>query len=124
MVGLMKTINANENDTLKADIFNGNVKNAELLNSKCGADFVKVQQKVPEKFPIINSRRCVSVDGDADRIVYYYTDSNQKFRLLDGDRIATLSKLIYLKHNKTTKIRFLTFLPVFCIFENSVLGKF
>jgi len=32
----------------------------------------------------------VSVDGDADRIVYYYIDTNDKFHLLDGDRIATL----------------------------------
>lgn len=34
--------------------------------------------------------RCVSVDGDADRIVYFFTDENNQFHLLDGDRIATL----------------------------------
>ena len=34
--------------------------------------------------------RCVSVDGDADRIVYFFIDEEQKFHLLDGDRIATL----------------------------------
>lgn len=34
--------------------------------------------------------RCVSIDGDADRIVYYYTDEQNKFHLFDGDRIATL----------------------------------
>ena len=34
--------------------------------------------------------RCVSVDGDADRVVYFFTDENGKFNLLDGDRIATL----------------------------------
>lgn len=32
----------------------------------------------------------MSVDGDADRVVYYYTDENGKFHLLDGDRIAIL----------------------------------
>lgn len=32
----------------------------------------------------------MSVDGDADRVVYYYMDENNKFHLLDGDRIATL----------------------------------
>lgn len=34
--------------------------------------------------------RGCSFDGDADRIVYYYTDSEEKFHLLDGDKIATL----------------------------------
>ena len=34
--------------------------------------------------------RCVSVDGDADRIVYFYADDELNFHLLDGDRIATL----------------------------------
>lgn len=34
--------------------------------------------------------RCCSFDGDADRIVYYYTDSEGQFHLLDGDKIATL----------------------------------
>lgn len=34
--------------------------------------------------------RCVSIDGDADRVVYFYIDENNKFHLLDGDRIATL----------------------------------
>ena len=34
--------------------------------------------------------RHVSVDGDADRVVYYFVAADGKFRLLDGDRIATL----------------------------------
>lgn len=39
----------------------------------------------------VNSgERCCSFDGDADRIVYYYTDSEGQFHLLDGDKIATL----------------------------------
>jgi phosphoacetylglucosamine mutase len=37
--------------------------------------------------------RCASLDGDADRIVYYFVDSDNTFRLLDGDRIATLAAL-------------------------------
>jgi phosphoacetylglucosamine mutase len=32
----------------------------------------------------------VSVDGDADRIIYSFIDENNTFYLLDGDRIATL----------------------------------
>jgi len=35
-------------------------------------------------------QRWCSLDGDADRLVYYYIDEDKTFRLLDGDRIATL----------------------------------
>ena len=34
--------------------------------------------------------RCVSVDGDADRVVYSYIDADGQFHLMDGDKIATL----------------------------------
>ncbi|XP_039980422.1 phosphoacetylglucosamine mutase [Xiphias gladius] len=60
------------------------------LNHQCGADFVKVQQKPPMGIKINPGERCCSFDGDADRIVYYYTDSLGQFHLLDGDKIATL----------------------------------
>ncbi|EGI61196.1 Phosphoacetylglucosamine mutase [Acromyrmex echinatior] len=60
------------------------------LNHMCGADFVKVQQILPLNIPSEKSIRCVSIDGDADRVVYFYIDGNNKFHLLDGDRIATL----------------------------------
>jgi len=59
------------------------------LNSGCGADFVKVSQGAPKGMTLTEGTRCVSVDGDADRVLYYY-QSPQGFRLLDGDRIATL----------------------------------
>ena len=77
---------------LKINIYCDNTENAQLLNLNCGADFVKVQQKSPESLPGTELRRCVSFDGDADRVVYYYTDDKEVFHLLDGDRIATLSK--------------------------------
>ncbi|KAJ5611661.1 Phosphoacetylglucosamine mutase [Penicillium herquei] len=35
--------------------------------------------------------RCASLDGDADRLVYYFVDETNTFRLLDGDRIAILA---------------------------------
>lgn len=57
---------------------------------QCGADYVKIEQCPPSNLPVISNMRCVSIDGDADRIVYYYTDEENKFHLLDGDRIATL----------------------------------
>ena len=37
--------------------------------------------------------RCASLDGDADRLMYYFNDSDSNFHLLDGDRIATLAAL-------------------------------
>ncbi|XP_072907817.1 phosphoacetylglucosamine mutase [Hemitrygon akajei] len=60
------------------------------LNYLCGADFVKVQQKPPQGLDMKTNERCCSFDGDADRIVYYYTDESNHFHLLDGDKIATL----------------------------------
>lgn len=60
------------------------------LNHQCGADFVKVQQKPPTGIKMNPGERCCSFDGDADRIVYYYADSEGHFHLLDGDKIATL----------------------------------
>uniref|UniRef100_A0A3Q3WX65 Phosphoacetylglucosamine mutase n=1 Tax=Mola mola TaxID=94237 RepID=A0A3Q3WX65_MOLML len=60
------------------------------LNYQCGADFVKVQQKAPTGLKMNPGERGCSFDGDADRIVYYYTDAEEKFHLLDGDKISTL----------------------------------
>lgn len=62
-----------------------------LFRMQCGADFVKIGQTVPIGTPAADPyTRCVSIDGDADRIVYFFTDENNQFFLLDGDRIATL----------------------------------
>lgn len=54
--------------------------------------------------------RCCSFDGDADRIVYYYSDSAGRFNLLDGDKIATLIST-YLKE-------LLTRVKTLCIFNS------
>ena len=56
------------------------------LNEGCGADFVKTKQMAPAHADA--SGRWVSFDGDADRIVYFF--SKDGFCLLDGDRIALL----------------------------------
>uniref|UniRef100_A0A4W4HIR6 phosphoacetylglucosamine mutase n=1 Tax=Electrophorus electricus TaxID=8005 RepID=A0A4W4HIR6_ELEEL len=60
------------------------------LNHLCGADYVKVHQRAPEGMHMGPGERCCSFDGDADRIIYYYNDTAGRFRLLDGDKIATL----------------------------------
>ncbi|XP_044232537.1 phosphoacetylglucosamine mutase [Thunnus albacares] len=73
---------------LQISLFNDGSKGK--LNHECGADFVKVQQKPPTGIKTNAGERCCSFDGDADRIIYYYTDSEGRFHLLDGDKIATL----------------------------------
>ncbi|KAG7454104.1 phosphoacetylglucosamine mutase [Solea senegalensis] len=73
---------------LQISLFNDGSKGK--LNHQCGADFVKVQQKPPTGVVINPGERCCSFDGDADRIVYYYLDSEGQFHMLDGDKIATL----------------------------------
>ncbi|KFM77706.1 Phosphoacetylglucosamine mutase, partial [Stegodyphus mimosarum] len=73
---------------LKVHVFNDGSKG--VLNFKCGADYVKIEQKPPEGCSIIAGKRYASFDGDADRLVYFYKDIKGIFHLLDGDKIATL----------------------------------
>eukprot|EP00127_Corallochytrium_limacisporum_P007162 Clim_evm35s243 gene=Clim_evmTU35s243 len=61
------------------------------LNHDCGADYVKVGQKAPAGMDLKPGDRAASLDGDADRVVYYYVNDDGKFCLLDGDKIATLA---------------------------------
>lgn len=53
---------------------------------------MKVQQRPAEGVVLAADARCVSVDGDADRVIYYYVDGQDKFHMLDGDKIATLGQ--------------------------------
>lgn len=62
-----------------------------LTLSQCGADYVKTNQRLPPSTNAQPHARYASLDGDADRIVYYYADANKTFHLLDGDKIATLA---------------------------------
>ncbi|MCJ1438450.1 Phosphoacetylglucosamine Mutase [Xylographa pallens] len=76
---------------LEIRIVNDDVVSPERLNSQCGADFVKTGQRAPPSSQAKPLARCASLDGDADRIVFYFMDADNNFRLLDGDRIATLA---------------------------------
>ncbi|XP_064465674.1 phosphoacetylglucosamine mutase-like [Ornithodoros turicata] len=84
----MKTLLPHLGGLLKVETFNDGTQGR--LNHMCGADFVKLHQKAPEGIPLDAGVRCVSFDGDADRIVYFYHDENLVFNLLDGDKIAIL----------------------------------
>lgn len=58
---------------------------------QCGADFVKTKQRSPPTPKPEAGARCCSLDGDADRLIYYWTDAETGFFMLDGDRIASLA---------------------------------
>lgn len=77
------------------------------LNEKCGAEYVQKQQSIPTIYSpssslefknhdiMMNQPYVASLDGDADRIVFYYTSTNTRQRvttlhLLDGDKISVL----------------------------------
>jgi len=62
------------------------------LNNACGADYVKTQQKMPPSLEshLRPGQRACSFDGDADRLMYFYLDERGRFRMLDGDKIASL----------------------------------
>ena len=59
------------------------------LNYLCGADFVEKDYKNPITMDNIDNKKCCSLDGDADRIVYFINKKNQMY-LINGDRISIL----------------------------------
>jgi phosphoacetylglucosamine mutase len=71
----------------------------QKLNKNCGAEYVQKQRKVPENFDKQLTTSMASIDGDADRLVYFFVNenspNNNELYLIDGDKIATLiSKFI------------------------------
>ncbi len=61
-----------------------------ILNHLCGSDYVDKYLTFPNGMDdIAEGERCCSLDGDADRIIYF-TKQNGKFKLLNGDKIAIL----------------------------------
>lgn len=73
----------------EVEIVNANVADITALNVGCGADYVKTGQQEPVGSNL-QGKLGASFDGDADRIVFYFTNGEGKFHLLDGDRIAIL----------------------------------
>ncbi|CAL9089367.1 unnamed protein product [Musa textilis] len=69
-------------------------KNGEgVLNESCGADYVQKEKVVPSGFgPDDVGIRCASLDGDADRLVYFLipSASSKNIDLIDGDKILSL----------------------------------
>jgi phosphoacetylglucosamine mutase len=88
---LIKYLPGAEAGGVTIKVVNDNVINPDSLNLECGADYVKTKQRAPPSSKAAPMDRCASLDGDADRLVYYFIDEGSIFRLLDGDRIATLA---------------------------------
>lgn len=88
---LVKYLNKAVEGAIEIKIANDDVLKSEALNHECGADYVKTKQRAPPALKAAPGTRCCSLDGDADRIVYYFNDPDHGFRLLDGDKIATLA---------------------------------
>lgn len=58
----------------------------EGLNSLCGAEYAHKERKLPKGLEI--GKKCASFDGDADRVVYYY--SSNSLEVLGGERLTVL----------------------------------
>ncbi|KAI9844505.1 MAG: Phosphoacetylglucosamine Mutase [Thelocarpon superellum] len=87
---LIKYLPPRADGGVEIKVVNDDVLHPERLNHQCGADYVKTQQRSPPSSQAGPSARCASLDGDADRIVFYFLDADSVFHLLDGDKIATL----------------------------------
>ncbi|CAG8722131.1 2792_t:CDS:2, partial [Funneliformis mosseae] len=61
-------------DIIEIMLINDDITTRGKLNYKCGADFVKTEQGLPAGCSIKHGDRAASLDGDADRIVFYYID--------------------------------------------------
>lgn len=82
---------------LNLELFNTNVERTDLLNFDCGAEHVQKNQSLPTGIKAIldcDTRGYASVDGDADRLVYFYLDAQKQFHLLDGDKIIALAAVL------------------------------
>ncbi|KAG8366291.1 hypothetical protein BUALT_Bualt17G0061100 [Buddleja alternifolia] len=77
---------------LKIDVRN---RGDGVLNEGVGADYVQKEKLVPRGFgPVDTGIRCASLDGDADRLVYFSVLPNSnKIDLVDGDKILSLFAL-------------------------------
>ena len=68
-------------------------KTPTKLNYLCSSDYVCTHKKYPTVSSIsdleLQGQLCASLDGDADRIVFYY-QTNYQLQLLNGDYIAAL----------------------------------
>ncbi|XP_053204220.1 phosphoacetylglucosamine mutase-like [Panonychus citri] len=67
-----------------------------MVNFECGSSYVETTFRQPYGCAVKPDEHWASFDGDADRIIFYYRNSDSKLRILNGDKIAALF-CIYIK---------------------------
>lgn len=88
------------NNKLNIELINTNVSNSEMLNNKCGSDYVMNNKHILNKDDYEKDVLYASFDGDGDRIIFYFLDSEtNKFKILSGDYISALI-VVYLEKQK------------------------
>jgi phosphoacetylglucosamine mutase len=90
--------------TLPLVLENASITTPGALNNACGADYVKTTQKLPPSLAgrLQPGQRGCSLDGDADRLMYFYLDERNQFHMLDGDKIAALVAAFIVELVKTS----------------------
>ncbi|KAJ3681632.1 hypothetical protein LUZ60_014205 [Juncus effusus] len=91
---------------LEIIVRNTGKENEGILNEKCGADFVQKDKFAPCGFgPDDLGVRCVSLDGDADRLIYFrlIPSTNNKIEIVDGDKILSLFSIFIQEQLKILK---------------------
>ncbi|XP_077247400.1 phosphoacetylglucosamine mutase-like [Tasmannia lanceolata] len=81
---------------LVVQVKNSGTEGEGILNDRVGADYVQKEKVVPRGFgPSDVGIRCASLDGDADRLVYFrvLSANNNTVDLIDGDKILSLFAL-------------------------------
>lgn len=76
------------------------------LNDKCGADYVKSNSLPPCTINSVERTpwgHYASLDGDADRLLYFTFDESAKFFLIDGDRISALCAMTLCRLSQEAK---------------------
>jgi phosphoacetylglucosamine mutase len=88
---------------IKVNLYN---TNHGKLNDLCGADYVEKSLDFPANMHNVNENAlCCSLDGDADRIVFF-SKNKSRFVLLNGDKIACLIiKYLYNPYDNTENER-------------------
>ncbi|KAJ7125626.1 phosphoacetylglucosamine mutase [Mycena crocata] len=97
-------------DSLPLVLENVSTTTPGALNNSCGADYVKTTQKLPPSLAgrLQPGQRGCSLDGDADRLMYFYLDERDErdersqFHMLDGDKIAALVAAFIVELVKTS----------------------
>ena len=87
MKNLVKLLNEGD---LKVHFYNDDLV-PTMLNDECGAEFVHKDLHFPTGFKeggeALRGKKCASFDGDADRLIYFFRDSeNDKLVIIDGDK--------------------------------------